>query len=132
MALTKEQIKAVKDLVIERVDVPEWGGDGFVYVRSMGGDERDEFMDAGVDTSGPKPKAILRGATARLLALCLCDEDGLRLFTSDDVVELGERNALVLARVEAVADRLNGFDKKAVERSAKNSKETPSGESGSD
>ena len=130
MALTKEQIDALDDVTIEEIEVPEW--ENTVFIRTMSGDERDEYLDSVVDMSGDKPKPKLLGTTARLVALCLCDEKGKRLYTGAAVKRLGEKNAAALERIGRAATKLNALDADAVERLAKNSESVPSDAKDSD
>lgn len=120
--LTKEQILGVQDLIIERVDVPEWGG--VVCVRPITGTDRDSLEIAFKDTR--------IGFRARLAAKSICDESGQRIFTDADVLALGEKNATALDRVITVALRLAGMTEAAAEEAEKNLMSCQSGDSGSD
>lgn len=99
--LTRDQILAAADLRIESVDVPEWGG--AVGVRVMTGAERDRFEQQMAAAKGRSVDNVRAG----LLALCLCDEAGQRLFEDADVRALGDKSASALSRVFDVALRLN-------------------------
>lgn len=113
--LSREAIFAAIDLKHEDVEVPEWGGT--VRVRMMTGAERDAFSAAMVDEDG-KPR--LTDYTARLVAATVVGDDGERVFTADDVEALGRKSAIALARVFAVADRINKLGAEAVEAAAGN------------
>ena len=124
MALTKKDILKADDIQKEMVNVPEWGGD--IYLRTMSGLERDAFEQSIV-----KDKVTnLRNIRARFCALVICDEDGKRLFTDADVVELGRKSSLVLSRIFDVGQSLNGFTNADVEELAKNSESGQSDDSG--
>lgn len=116
MLLTKESILGAKDRKIEKVEVPEWNG--FVFVRSLMGTERDAFEDAMHDGKG---KINLKNHRARMAALAICDESGSPLFTLADVTALSQKNASVLERICDVAMTLSGMKKGDVENAAKNS-----------
>lgn len=116
--LTKEQILAVKDLQIEHVDIPEWGGD--ICVRGMTGSERDAFEASVVDLRGNAQKFNMLNLRAKLVALTACDEDGNRIFEDVDVVELGKKSASALQRVFDVAQRLSGLTKEEIKALEKN------------
>lgn len=112
MALSRDGILAVSDLTTETVPVPEWGGE--VIIRGLTGDELDayqasrrQFRNAGT----PQQELIYvqDNARASLLAKCLVDEDGERLFTDQDAGELGQKNGKVLDRLYDVAARLSGL-----------------------
>tara|TARA_R110002020_G_scaffold273792_1_gene488961 strand:+ start:7857 stop:8204 length:348 start_codon:yes stop_codon:yes gene_type:complete len=105
--LSKDAILKADDLPKELVDVPEWGGS--VYVRTLRGNERDNFEQSLV---GKKQKTSLENVRARFAVLTICDESCTRLFTDADAKALGEKSAAALDRVFAVAQRLNGFSEK--------------------
>lgn len=112
--LTKATILAANDLRKELVAVPEWGGE--VYVRTMTGTERDIFETELLTAT----KGTSSNIRAKLLARCLCDENGERLLSDKDIAELGKKSASALDRCFAVAQRLNGFSKDDVETLAGN------------
>lgn len=102
--LTKEQILAADDLKTEVVQVPEWGGE--VHVRTMTGSERDSFEQSII---GDENRADLSNIRARLCALTIVGEQGVRLFDANDITKLGEKSAAALDRVFAVSQRFNGI-----------------------
>ncbi len=95
------------------VDVPEWGG--AVYVRVMSGRERDQFEIATMPTTG----GTLENLRARLVALCACDAEGVRLFTDADAGALGDLEGAALDRVFAVARRVNKLTAEDIEAEKK-------------
>ena len=127
MSLTRKQILEAKDLIKQKVEVPEWGGE--VYVRMMTGSERDSFERGIINEDRT---ANLSNIRAKLCALTIVDESGNRIFTDEDVKEIGEKSALVLDRIFQVAQNLNGISPADVEDLAKNSEETQSEDSISD
>ena len=50
---------------------------------------------------------------ARILVLCITDEDGVPLFTDDAVSMLMKRSIKVCNRIQAEIIRLNGMDENA-------------------
>jgi hypothetical protein len=124
--LTKAQILAADDLLREVVPVPEWGGE--VMVRGLDGAARDqyeaEFLLIGEIQAGERPtyELDLLNARARLVALSVVDENDQRLFSDEDVVDLGKKSAQALDRVYEVAQRLSGLSKQDVEELRKNSR----------
>lgn len=83
-------------------------------VRSLTGAERDQYEEALIRwRSGEHGRvavdASLTNARAKLVSLAVVDGDGKRLFTDQDVVALGQRNAKALARIFDVAARLSGL-----------------------
>lgn len=124
--LTKSAILGVNDLKHEDVHVPQWGGS--VRVRTMMGLERDEFRTAISQGAGGTPVGKF---SAALLAACIVDESGARLFSADDMAELQKKSAASLDAPAAVAMRLNGLGGGAVEAAVKNSESGQSADSGS-
>jgi hypothetical protein len=114
MALSKSAILAAEDKKMIDHEVPEWGGS--VKLRVMTGTERDRFESEFV--GGNKSVEMVR---AKLVAKCLCDDDGKRLFTEQEIPELGEKSAAVLDRLFAECMKLNRFSKSDVDDLAKNS-----------
>ena len=102
--LNKNEIKAAPRAKPVPVEVPEWGGT--VYVRPLMAWELDELELelAGGDT-GQRDASNFR---ARLLAKCLCDEFGARLFADDEAGEIGEMDAAPISRLFEVAQTLAG------------------------
>lgn len=119
MALTKEQILAADDMGLLKLQVPEWGGD--VYIRVMTVGERDAYenewqrkRDTGVDDFRTK-----------FLVRCLVDEKGSRLFDNGDVVRLSQKSARVMNRVWLAAMEHNNLSEQSIEELAKNSEAGP-------
>lgn len=127
--LTRDAILGKGDLAHEDVSVPEWGG--HVRVRELMGSEKDAYEKHVVRMKNGAPEMHLEGARALLVSLSIVDESGQRLFTEDDVEELGRKSARALDRVYEVASRLSGLIPKAAEDAEKNSVATPSGASSS-
>jgi hypothetical protein len=123
--LNKKAILAAKDIKSEVVNVPEWGGDVLVY--GMSGTERDSFEASVVELKGSSHTMHLQNIRAKLCSICLRDEDGKRMFDSDEVGELGAKSAQALQRIFEVAQRLSGLTPDDVESLAKN---LDSGENG--
>src|SRR5215472_5794653 len=108
MRLSRDDILKAADNDPEEVDVPEWGGT--VLVRGMTGRERDAF-EVSMLTPGRGGRRTVDPANvrAKLVARCVVDDDGNRLFTDADVAELGGKSAAAVDRVYSVAARLSGM-----------------------
>lgn len=113
-ALSKAAILAADDKKMVDMEVPEWNGS--VKIRVMSGTERDRFEAEFV--GGNKSVDMVR---AKLVAKCLCDEDGTRLFTEQEIPQLGEKSAAVLDKLFTACMKLNRFTKDDVEELAGNS-----------
>jgi hypothetical protein len=124
--LTRDEIAGAQDLGLERVHMPEWGGD--VLVRGMTGAERDTFLAGVIDGKGG---VILQNLTAKLITATLVDETGNRLFTEAEVQTLAGKSAAALTRIFGVASRLSGISRDDVEGLEKNSEGGRSDGSGS-
>jgi len=112
-ALTKDVILSVQDIAREQVEVPEWGG--HVFVRGMTGEERDSFEASLVERRGKTRELNFKNMRAGLVARCVVDENGTRLFTDGDIAKLGQKSASALDRLYEVASRLSGIGEKDVE-----------------
>ena len=116
--LDKKTILNADDLPREKVTVPQWGGD--VFVRTLTGTERDDFEQSCLNSKGKSKEMNLKNIRARLCVLCLCEENGTRLFDARDVDDLGKKSASALDLIFAVAQKLNGLAGEDVEELAGN------------
>jgi len=119
MALTKDQILSVDDLGLLKLHVPEWNGDVFIRVMTVG--ERDAYenewqrkKETGVDDFRTK-----------FLVRCLVDEKGNRLFDNGDVTKLAQKSARVMNRIWMAAMEHNNLSDQSIEELAKNSEPGP-------
>lgn len=99
--LTKDEILSRGAPRTEEIEVPAWGGS--VFVRQLGIVERIAFQQAGAE--GPGDNSLW----VRLALLAVCDADGARLFTDEDLATLCEMDGAALEPVVEAAMRLNGF-----------------------
>lgn len=116
--LTKDQILAAEDLPRQTVTVDEWGGD--VIIRSLTAAERDAWEAGFIDDSSKKVKIKYTNAKASLVARCAVGEDGIRLFTDEEVAELGRKSAKAVNRLYDVARELSGLSTEDIEELEKN------------
>lgn len=128
--LNRDDILGVKDIEIEKVDVPEWHGS--VFVKGMSGTERDRFEASIVEQRGKNAKVSMLNIRAKLAAESICDEDGEKLFSVEDVVDLGKKSASALQRIFDVAQRLSGITDDDVEELSEEMEANPSGGSVTD
>jgi len=139
MHLSRDAILEAKDRELVEVDCPEWGGT--VLVRGMTGKERDQFeislaggpgaVQVQRGRAGGQPGRDLVNLRAKIVARCVVDEDGQRLFADADAVALGEKSGAAIDRVFAVAARLSGMGEEDAEEMAANFGEEAGGESSS-
>lgn len=132
--LTKEQIFGQKDISYEEVKVPEWavGDADSLLVWDLGGDERDEYEASNFRKVSDKREFNLTGSRARLVALAVRDENGVRLFSDHEIIQLGRKNSKPIQRLYEVAARRSGLSKESEDDLLKNSSTAPSGGTGSD
>ena len=125
MPLSKDQILSAEDRETRTVSVHEWGGE--VLLRTMTGTDRNAYEQSLIRVHGNQAVPNMANASAKLLARCIVGEDGERLFTEAEIVELGKKSAAVLNRLADVAAEMNGLTDEAVEDLAGNSEAAPSG-----
>jgi hypothetical protein len=112
--LSREDIFAAKDLKYMDLDVPEWGGS--VRIKMLTGAERDEFEASTVKMGkGNKPEQNLANLRARLVSLCLVDEDNTKLFAKQDIGHLGQKSAAALERVFKACQEHNAMTEQDIE-----------------
>jgi hypothetical protein len=110
MRLSKDDLLKAEDLAAEEVDlsgIPPYNGT--VLVRGMTGRERDEFEASIMVRRGGRMVPDLTNTRAKVVAKCLVDDDGARMFTDQEAVLLGEKSGAVIDRIYAVAARLSGL-----------------------
>lgn len=128
--LSRETILAAQDLRRELVDVPEWGGE--VYVRGFTALEKEEveirsMQMVDIASGQIRDARQLAGLKAWIVARCVVDSDGRRVFTDADMDGLQGKNAEVISRLADVAGRLSHLD---VEETEKNFESRQNGNSG--
>ena len=83
--LTKEQINEADDRPTLEIEIPEWGG--HVLIRTLSGEQRDNFGASMLDKSGNATK--LRNLHARFAAVVLVNEDGSPMYTEQQAAQHG-------------------------------------------
>ncbi|MFX4294105.1 hypothetical protein [Streptomyces bohaiensis] len=125
-----DAISAADDRKWEDVPVPEWGGT--VRIMGLSGADRDAY-ETSMIVFGPEGKPIgrnLANARARLVASCLVNADGERIFANGkSVAKLGSKNGAVLDRLYDKARELSGIAQGSAEVAEGNSGAAPSGSS---
>lgn len=113
--LTAEQIRAADDSKIEKIAVPEWGGD--VYIRAMRGSDRESFV---TKYASQAKSPNFQHAHARLIVWAACDEHGKPIFTDADVTWLTEKSCAPLSRLVNAISKLNGLRQEDVSELVEN------------
>lgn len=113
--LSKSAISAVGDLERVTVAVPEWGGEVLLQVPKVSEFEAWDTLQR--DDDG---EFITHGARASLVAICLVDEAGERLFTGDEVAQLSQKSWAVIDRLFEQCKKLTGASDDEIEETEKN------------
>jgi len=125
----KEEILSANDLPLEKLSIPEWGKD--VWIRSMTGEQREEFEDALDKYRNKDGELVRKGIYRAMLAVfVVCDENGKLIFSESDAVALSRKAVKPLMRIQAKANQLNSLTAADVEAIEKNCASTPESDSG--
>ena len=111
--LSKGQLLAARVLPREEVSVPELGGT--VIVQGMSAAQRDAFEASLMVGRGRRRDINTANLRAKLIAFCVVDETGQRVFSDEDVTALGEVRVDVVNRIFAVAQKLSGVSEEDIE-----------------
>lgn len=113
--LGRDEILEYDDIKVETVPVPEWGAKAAVRLKVLSAAERDAFEASTVTVKGGRQKPNLANLRARLVARCMVDGKGNRVFESGDVARLGNKSSKALDRLFAKCQEINGFSDKDIE-----------------
>ncbi len=119
-ALTKGQILKAK-VEFQNVPTPELSEDdneAYIRIKSFSSAVRDKWDMQTMKQDPSNPKKMVpdfENYRSKLLALCICDDDGNLLFSTEEVVLLAEQNAAVMDRVYQACLKINGLGSQAVE-----------------
>lgn len=112
MYLSKDQILGASDATYAEVDVPEWGGK--VRIGSITAAEKSKYQTGlfKFDKDGNRTinEKNLETLSTRLIAACVVDGEGERVFDEKDVAAIGKKNAAVIERVFKVCQEHNGME----------------------
>jgi hypothetical protein len=114
----RDKILAANDRTFEVLHVPEWDCDVRVYTMTAGDKTRIvKLFNDGVPDD----------YFARLVYLCVCDENGVRVFSESDIKDLQDKSAIPVSRIAEVASRLNKLNETPEALAEKNSETIPDG-----
>lgn len=129
MVLGRDTILNAQDVVTKEVKVPEWKdpvtGDDVVLVRAMSGKERSNYLGSITQVRGTRTEPNMANLQAKLVARCIVDEQGNRVFTDQDINALGEKSGAALERVFSVASEISGLTDQSIADAAGKSESTP-------
>lgn len=128
--LSRDAIFSAPDLVVEKIEVPEWNG--FVHMRVLTGEQRDEFEQLAMDRR-KGDRINIQGLKSRLIAMSLCKENGDLLFAGNgDEKKLNQKSGAAIDRLFKEAQRLSGLSDDEVQELTENFEKGPNANSGSD
>jgi hypothetical protein len=107
------------------VPVPELGTGKVIPIWGMTPRERSEFEDRQTRLSKAQRDKQKTQIRERILVECCRNDDGVQLFTLQQIEQLGKRRGDVVERLVNVALELSGFTSKDLEDIAKNSDAAP-------
>jgi hypothetical protein len=116
--LSKDEILKADDLPYIDVKIEEWGGE--VRVRTLTAGERDEYEASIYETDGTNVTVKREDFRAKMLALCIVDDKGNRMFGTKDISKLSGKSAKPIQQLFEVAQELNGLSADAQEEIEKN------------
>lgn len=120
--LSFDQIVGTDDISHKDVEVKEWGGT--VRLKQLTSGQRDAW-EAKFVVNKDKPERYLQNLRADLVARCLVDEDGKRLFDDKQVAKLADKSPIVVNLLFEEARKLNGLSDADVEELEGNSESAP-------
>ncbi len=129
--LSFQQVLDADDIITELVDVPEWGKDAQVRVRTLGADGLAAYEKSMLKIKGASQEPDIANHYSKLCVWGMCDPKGKLLFNASQIEALGRKSIKALRRVHDAIVRLNDLDK-TVEQLAKNSNSIPASDSASD
>ena len=109
-ALKREAVISACDLPRERIDVPEWGTDAYVFVRGLTADERDSWDVFCIEQRQRwKSEIGFPGMRASLVVRAVVDDEGNRIFLDTDLESIGAKSIGVVDRLYDKASQLSGM-----------------------
>lgn len=122
--LTRNDLDQIK-LKRKYVEVPDWGGT--VLIRELTGEQRDSYEGSLFNNTAPtkgQPRRMnTQNARARLVAMCLIDEEGKRLYNDNEAYLLGQLGSQGVDLLFDECRKLSGItdeDNKEIEQAIKN------------
>lgn len=129
-ALSREDILKVQDILIEKVEVPEWSGS--VHVKGLTASERSAMISKLTQKKGKNSSINMDRLREELAVVSICDEGGKLLFKKNDVSALSEKSASAMERVFKVSSKLSGLGSDDVEELTEEMESDPLEDSVSD
>jgi len=128
--LNRDSILNARDFGLKEVEVPEWGGT--VYLRKWSAKDRNAYIakSVNVDEGGAQVNyETIFDSQVWAVAMSICDEDGKRFFTDEELDLLAAKNGDVIQRLCGEVFKLNGLAEKSIEEAAENFENVPKSDS---
>lgn len=103
-----------------------------VRIRSMFEREKEEYEARLLNSKGDVTRDSMLNARRRLIAYCLCDEDGERLLSDADIESMRDLDGADLAFLQEQCQSFVGFKSGDIEGLVKNSEAGPADNSPTD
>lgn len=121
MINVEELKKRVPTIKKEKVEVPEWGEDAFIFVRELSAAALDYFESFIVLDGNATPqekRARYENFRVRYVVLSACDENGNPIFTEEDETWLGNTEARIISKIFVAAKKVNQVDIETLEKNS--------------
>lgn len=131
MFLNRDDIVGAKDYRTVDVKVNEWRPEGvtedaYVKVRPMTAGQRARYESAMVELHQTNKNFDKIGEYGlKVVAWCVVDEEGKRIFNDADVKQLEQKSSAPILRIRDAALKLSGMGSEAVDEAAEDFGETP-------
>lgn len=109
--LSRDAINAVAKTAPVEFNVPEWGGS--VLLRYLPASAKDSYEMWAADIQKRLGLKAVKDFRSKLVALCLVDADGKRLFGDDHITELAKQPAFIVDRLYKECERMNHMGSQA-------------------
>jgi len=97
MLLNADKILSHVTLKRVKLDIPEWGG--HVFVSEMNGTAKDQYENSLMEKIGAEYVVSQKNLRAKLVVYSVTDSNGLRLFTDDQIPDVGKMSSSILDRI---------------------------------
>ena len=95
--LSRESILSTPDVLVEDLEVPEWGGT--IIVREMTTTEVENYSMSLAGRDGSMDHRKMGGMRAKVVAWCVVGEDGEPIFEEGDIKALQMKSNRVVGRI---------------------------------
>tara|TARA_R100001230_G_C5583107_1_gene101438 strand:- start:131 stop:529 length:399 start_codon:yes stop_codon:yes gene_type:complete len=104
------------------VEIPE--RDISIRIQSLSEAEKSQYETCLIAKNGRGiMRERLQDATRRLIALCVVDEDGKRIFSNSDLSAIANLDSYISSRIYDACQEHCGFNKGDIDETVKNSEE---------